>query len=147
MATFQRGLQQGFTLIEIMVVVVIIGVLGAMVIPQFMSRPDEARVMAARTDIQALGTALEMYRLDNATYPSTSQGLDALVKRPVGTPAAKNWNPRGYLRTLPSDPWGMPYQYLSPGARGAPYDLYSHGAKGRTGGVDVTLDSDARVVR
>ncbi|MBF6028159.1 type II secretion system major pseudopilin GspG [Pseudomonas sp. P115] len=128
--------QRGFTLIEIMVVVVIIGVLGAIVVPQFMSRPDQAKVTAAKTEIQAIATSLEMYRLDNAYYPSTQQGLEALVRRPSGTPAARNWNAQGYLKSLPVDPWGTPYQYLNPGVRAANggYDLYSLGADGVTGG-------------
>ncbi|SEI25576.1 general secretion pathway protein G [Pseudomonas asplenii] len=128
--------QRGFTLIEIMVVVVIIGVLGALVVPQFMGRTDQAKVTAARTDIQAIGTALEMYRLDNFHYPSTQQGLEALVSQPLGTPAAKNWNPQGYLKRLPVDPWGTPYQYLNPGTRGSGYDLYSFGADGLSGGTE-----------
>ncbi|MFJ5298114.1 type II secretion system major pseudopilin GspG [Pseudomonas sp. NPDC088368] len=140
MNTLRPRAQRGFTLIEIMVVVVIIGVLGAMVIPQFMTRPDQAKVTAARTDIQALGTALEMYRLDTFSYPSTRQGLEALVKRPTGLPSARNWNPRGYLKALPSDPWGTPYQYQSPGTGSAPYDLYSYGADGVPGGVDFAAD-------
>jgi len=128
--------QRGFTLIEIMVVVVIIGVLGAIVVPQFMSRPDQAKVTAARIDIQAISTSLEMYRLDNAHYPSTLQGLEALAKRPAGTPLARNWNPQGYLKNVPVDPWGMPYQYLNPGVRAANggYDLYSLGSDGVAGG-------------
>ncbi|MDI2593347.1 type II secretion system major pseudopilin GspG [Pseudomonas sp. N3-W] len=126
--------QRGFTLIEIMVVVVIIGILGAIVVPQFMSRPDQAKVTAARTDIQAIATALEMYRLDNHNYPSTQQGLEALSKRPVGTPTAKNWSPQGYLKKLPVDPWGTPYQYLSPGVKAPGYDLYSFGSDGVEGG-------------
>ncbi len=128
--------QRGFTLIEIMVVVVIIGVLGAIVVPQFMSRPDQAKVTAAKTEIQAIATSLEMYRLDNAYYPSTQQGLEALVRRPSGTPAARNWNAQGYLKSLPVDPWGTPYQYLNPGVRAANggYDLYSLGADSVTGG-------------
>ena len=108
MRTVSTSSQRGFTLIEIMVVVVIIGVLGAIVVPQFMSRPDQAKVTAARTDIQAIATALEMYRLDTFSYPSTQQGLEALSKRPAGGPAAKNWNPLGYLKSLPLDPGGMP---------------------------------------
>ncbi|PKA69797.1 general secretion pathway protein G [Pseudomonas baetica] len=126
--------QRGFTLIEIMVVVVIIGILGAIVVPQFMSRPDQAKVTAARTDIQAIATALEMYRLDNHNYPSTQQGLEALSKRPTGTPTAKNWNPQGYLKKLPVDPWGTPYQYLGQGVKGPGYDLYSFGSDGVEGG-------------
>lgn len=134
--------QRGFTLIEIMVVVVIIGVLGAIVVPQFMSRPDQAKVTAAKTDIQAIATSLEMYRLDNAHYPSTQQGLEALVHRPAGTPAARNWNPQGYLKSLPVDPWGTPYQYLTPGVRTAngSYDLYSLGSDGVTGGEGYAAD-------
>ena len=134
--------QRGFTLIEIMVVVVIIGVLGAIVVPQFMSRPDQAKVTAARTDIQAIATSLEMYRLDNAYYPSTQQGLEALIHRPTGTPAARNWNPQGYLKSLPVDPWGTPYQYLNPGVRAANggYDLYSLGSDGVTGGDGHAAD-------
>ena len=128
--------QRGFTLIEIMVVVVIIGVLGAIVVPQFMSRPDQAKVTAARIDIQAIATALEMYRLDNAHYPSTQQGLEALVKRPSGLPVARGWNPQGYLKSMPVDPWNTPYQYLNPGVRSVDgtYDLYSLGADGVAGG-------------
>ncbi|NWA64580.1 type II secretion system major pseudopilin GspG [Pseudomonas reactans] len=134
--------QRGFTLIEIMVVVVIIGVLGAIVVPQFMSRPDQAKVTAARTDIQAIATSLEMYRLDNAVYPSTLQGLEALSKRPVGTPTVRNWNAQGYLKSLPVDPWGTPYQYLNPGVRSANggYDLYSLGADGAAGGDGHAAD-------
>jgi general secretion pathway protein G len=134
--------QRGFTLIEIMVVVVIIGVLGAIVVPQFMGRPDQAKVTAAKTDIQAIGTSLEMYRLDNAHYPSTLQGLEALSKRPAGTPAARNWNPQGYLKSVPVDPWGTPYQYLNPGVRSgnASYDLYSFGADGVSGGEGLAAD-------
>jgi general secretion pathway protein G len=131
-----RASQHGFTLIEIMVVVVIIGILGAIVVPQFMSRPDQAKVTAAKVDLQAIGTALEMYRLDNFHYPSTQQGLEALSNRPSGTPAARNWNPQGYLKSLPVDPWGTPYQYLNPGVKSADggYDLYSLGSDGVAGG-------------
>lgn len=134
--------QRGFTLIEIMVVVVIIGILGAIVVPQFMSRPDQAKTTAAKIDIQAIATALEMYRLDNARYPTTQQGLEALVKRPAGTPAARNWNPAGYLKSLARDPWGTPYQYLNPGTRavGGGYDLYSLGSDGVSGGDGHAAD-------
>ena len=135
-----KSTQRGFTLIEIMVVVVIIGVLGAIVVPQFMSRPDQAKVTAARTDVQAISTALEMYRLDTFSYPSTQQGLEALVKRPTGTPVAKNWNPQGYLKTVPLDPWGSPYQYLNPGTHSAGYDLFSFGSDGVLGGEDYAAD-------
>ena len=139
MNTPSKSTQRGFTLIEIMVVVVIIGVLGAIVVPQFMSRPDQAKVTAARTDIQAISTALEMYRLDTFNYPSTQQGLDALSKRPSGTPVAKNWNPQGYLKSLPLDPWGTPYQYANPGVKGE-IDVFSLGADGQPGGSGVDAD-------
>ena len=140
MKTSAKYAQRGFTLIEIMVVVVIIGVLGAIVVPQFMSRPDQAKVTAAKTDIQAISTALEMYRLDTFSYPSTQQGLEALSKRPSGTPVAKNWNPQGYLKSMPLDPWGTPYQYLSPGTRSPGYDLYSFGSDGVAGGEEHAAD-------
>lgn len=134
--------QRGFTLIEIMVVVVIIGVLGAIVVPQFMSRPDQAKVTAARIDIQAITTSLEMYRLDNFSYPSTQQGLEALVKYPQGAPVPRNWNAQGYLKSIPVDPWGTPYQYLNPGVHSADgsYDLYSLGADGLPGGEGNAAD-------
>ena len=134
--------QRGFTLIEIMVVVVIIGVLGAIVVPQFMSRPDQAKVTAANIDLQAIATALEMYRLDNFHYPSTQQGLAALSKPPSGMPAARNWNPQGYLKNLPVDPWGTPYQFLNPGVQSidGSYDLYSLGSDGVAGGEGHAAD-------
>ena len=134
--------QRGFTLIEIMVVVVIIGVLGAIVVPQFMSRPDQAKVTAAKIDIQAIATALEMYRLDNFAYPSTQQGLEALTKRPSGLPVARNWNPQGYLKSLPVDPWGTPYQYLNPGVQSVDgdYDIVSLGSDGVIGGEGQASD-------
>lgn len=134
--------QRGFTLIEIMVVVVIIGVLGAIVVPQFMSRPDQAKVTAAKIDIQTIATALEMYRLDNYAYPSTQQGLEALAKRPSGLPAARNWNPQGYLKSTPVDPWGTPYQYLNPGVQSIEggYDLLSLGSDGASGGEGQASD-------
>ena len=142
MQPVRKNKQRGFTLIEIMVVVVIIGVLGAIVVPQFMSRPDQAKVTAAKIDIQAIATALEMYRLDNAHYPSTQQGLEALVKRPSGSPTARNWNSQGYLKSMPIDPWSTPYQYLNPGVNSVDgtYDLYSLGADGVAGGEGLGVD-------
>ena len=135
-----RRSQSGFTLIEIMVVVVILGILAALVVPQVMNRPDQAKVTVAKGDIKAIGAALDMYKLDNFAYPSTQQGLDALVSRPSGNPPAKNWNKDGYLKKLPIDPWGNPYQYLSPGSKGGAYDLYSLGADGKDGGSDNDAD-------
>ncbi|NBA96201.1 type II secretion system major pseudopilin GspG [Pseudomonas sp. R5(2019)] len=132
--------QQGFTLIEIMVVVVILGVLAALVVPQIMSRPDQAKVTVAQSDIKAIATALDIYKLDNFTYPGTQQGLEALVSKPSGSPEARNWNPDGYLKRLPLDPWGNPYHYLVPGQDGRAYDLFSFGADGRPGGELLNAD-------
>lgn len=112
--------QRGFTLIEIMVVVVILGVLAALVVPQIMSRPDQAKASAAQSDIKAIAMALDIYKLDNHQYPSSQQGLQALVSKPSGNPPARNWNPDGYLKRLPIDPWGNGYQFRAPGSRGAP---------------------------
>ncbi|WP_237234830.1 type II secretion system major pseudopilin GspG [Pseudomonas sp. TCU-HL1] len=122
-----------------MVVVVILGILAALVVPQVMNRPDQAKVTVAKGDIKAIGAALDMYKLDNFSYPSTQQGLEALVSRPSGNPPAKNWNKDGYLKRLPVDPWGNPYQFLSPGSKGT-YDLYSLGADGKEGGSDNDAD-------
>ncbi|WP_082936658.1 type II secretion system major pseudopilin GspG [Pseudomonas citronellolis] len=131
--------QAGFTLIEIMVVVVILGILAALVVPQVMSRPDQAKVTAAQNDIRAIGAALDMYKLDNHSYPSTQQGIEALVSRPGGNPQPRNWNKEGYLKRLPADPWGNPYQFLAPGTKG-PYDLFSFGADGKPGGSGLDTD-------
>ena len=132
--------QAGFTLIEIMVVVVILGVLAALVVPQIMSRPDQAKVTAARADLNAIAMALDIYKLDNHGYPGTQQGLDALVSKPSGSPPARNWNPDGYLKRLPVDPWGNPYQFITPGSQGKAYDLFSFGADGRAGGDGLNAD-------
>lgn len=131
--------QKGFTLIEIMVVVVILGILAALVVPQVMNRPDQAKVTVAKGDIKAIGAALDMYKLDNFAYPSTQQGLQALVEKPSGSPQPKNWNRDGYLKRVPKDPWGNDYQYLSPGTQGQ-FDLYSLGADGKQGGTDLNAD-------
>jgi len=126
--------QQGFTLIEIMVVVVIMGILAALIVPRVLDRPDQARQVAARQDIGGLMQALKLYRLDNGRYPSTQQGLQALVTRPENT---SNW--RAYLDRLPNDPWGHPYQYLSPGVKGE-VDVFSFGADGKAGGEQNDAD-------
>ncbi|MDO9225128.1 MAG: type II secretion system major pseudopilin GspG [Pseudomonadota bacterium] len=123
----------GFTLLEIMIVVVILGVLAALVVPKVMSRPDEARQVAAKQDISSLSQALKLYRLDNFRYPSTEQGLTALVTRPTSEPLPPNWKGGGYLDRLPKDPWGSPYQYLNPGVHGE-IDVYSLGADRESGG-------------
>ena len=137
--TLNERKQGGFTLIEIMVVVVILGILAALVVPQVMNRPDQAKVTVAKGDIKAIGAALDMYKLDNYSYPSTQLGLDALVEKPGGNPQPKNWNRDGYLKRVPKDPWGNEYQYLSPGTQGQ-YDLYSYGADGKQGGSDLNAD-------
>jgi general secretion pathway protein G len=123
----------GFTLLEIMIVVVILGVLAALIVPKVMSRPDEARQVAAKQDIASLMQALKLYRLDNFRYPATEQGLDALVKKPSTEPIPPNWKGGGYLDRLPKDPWGSPYQYLSPGVHGE-IDVFSFGADQESGG-------------
>lgn len=128
---------RGFTLIELMVVIVILGVLAALVVPRVLSRPDEARAVAARQDIGTLMQALKLYRLDNRRYPSTEQGLQALVQRPASGPVADNW--KSYLERLPKDPWGTPYQYLNPGIHGD-IDVMSLGADGKPGGEDADAD-------
>nr|WP_193601668.1 type II secretion system major pseudopilin GspG [Marinobacter salexigens] len=130
---------QGFTLIEIMVVMVILGLLVAVVAPNIMGRSDQAKVTIAETQLKNLAGALDMYRLDNSHYPSTQQGLDALVSRPSGSPEPKNWNPDGYMKSLPKDPWGNEFEYVSPGREG-PYDLYSKGSDGQEGGDDDAAD-------
>ena len=127
----------GFTLIEVMVVVIILGILAAIVVPRVMSRPDEARITKAKQDIRSLESALNLYKLDNFTYPTTDQGLEALVQKPGGSPEPKNW--KKYMDRLPKDPWGEPYQYLSPGSKGE-VDIFSLGADGQQGGEGVNAD-------
>ncbi len=134
-----RRSNQGFTLIEVMVVVVILGILAAVVVPKIMDNPDKARVTKAKADIRAFESALDLYKLDNFNYPSTDQGLEALVSKPAGSPEAKNWKAGGYLGKLPNDPWGNPYQYLQPGSHGS-VDIFSYGADGRPGGEGVEAD-------
>ncbi len=129
---------RGFTLIEIMVVVVIIGLLAAIVAPNVIGNIDQAAVTRARQDVRSIETALNLYRLDNFRYPSTDQGLQALVSNP-GQSAAPNWKAGGYLDRVPSDPWNNPYQYRNPGQRGE-FDVWSFGADGQPGGEDVDAD-------
>lgn len=130
---FRHSRSTGFTLIEVLVVVVILGILAAVVVPRIMDQPDKAAVVRAKQDVNALVTALKLYKLDNFSYPSTQQGLEALVQRPGGSPPAPNWKEGGYLERLPRDPWGNPYQYLSPGRHGE-FDVYSLGKDGQPGG-------------
>jgi len=134
-----RKSETGFTLIEVMVVVVILGILASIVVPRVMSRPDDARVLKAQQDLRAIGSALDLYKLDNFRYPSTDQGLAALVERPPDLAEGASWKSDGYLDRLPRDPWGGEYLYLQPGENGA-YDLYSHGADGALGGEGIDAD-------
>lgn len=134
-----RMAQRGFTLIEIMVVVVIMGILAALVVPKLMGRTDDARIIAARQDIATIMQGLKLYKLDNQRYPTTEQGLQALVAKPTSGPEANGWKAGGYLEKMPKDPWGNPYQYLSPGIRGE-IDVLSFGADGQVGGTGNDAD-------
>lgn len=129
----------GFTLIEVMVVIVILGVLAALIVPKVMSRPDEARIVAAGQDIATLMQALKLYRLDNRSYPTTEQGLRALIEKPTLAPLPEHWKAGGYIERLPEDPWGKPYQYLNPGLRGE-IDVFSLGPDGIAGGEGKDAD-------
>src|ERR1700744_459329 len=133
-----RG-QRGFTLIEIMVVIAILGILAALIVPKIMSRPDEARRVAAKQDIGTIMQALKLYRLDNGRYPSQEQGLRALIEKPTTDPVPNNWKDGGYLERLPNDPWGNGYQYLNPGVHGE-IDIFSYGADGKAGGEGNDAD-------
>lgn len=129
----------GFTLIEILVVIVILGILAALIVPRIMDRPDQARAVAAKSDIGAIMNALKLYRLDNGVYPSAEQGLAALVKKPDRGDIPSNWKPGGYLERLPKDPWGSDYQYLNPGIYGE-IDVFSLGADKKAGGEGYAAD-------
>ncbi len=125
----------GFTLIEVMVVVVILGILASIIVPKIMDKPDEARIVKAKQDIRAVQSALEMYKLDNYEYPTTDQGLMALVQKPTTDPIPGHW--KQYLDRLPVDPWDRPYQYLNPGVHGS-IDIWSYGPNGPSGGTNAT---------
>ena len=129
----------GFTLLEVMVVVVILGILAALVVPKIISRPDEARVIAAKQDLASLMQALKLYRLDNQRYPTTEQGLQSLTAPPTTAPLPPNWKAGGYVERLPKDPWGNSYQYLNPGVHGE-VDIFSFGADGAPGGEGNDAD-------
>lgn len=131
--------QKGFTLIEIMVVVVILSILAAFVVPKIMDRPDQARIVKVEQDIRVIESALKLYKLDNYTYPSTDQGLDALLRRPEDDPEPKNWKEGGYIDRLPIDPWGNEYLYLNPGVHGQ-IDIFSLGGDGQPGGTGINSD-------
>lgn len=134
---FVRRIQLGFTLIELMVVLLIIGVLAALVVPNVLDRADDARVTAAKTDVTNLMQALKLYKLDNQRYPTAEQGLQALLAKPTAAPVPNNW--KTYLDQLPKDPWGTPYVYLNPGIKGE-VDVMSYGADGQAGGDGKNAD-------
>lgn len=124
----------GFTLIEVMVVVVILGILAAIIVPKIMSRPEQARMVKVKQDILAIQSALDLYKLDNGIYPSTDQGLQALVTKPTSAPTPSNWKSDGYLQEVPMDPWGEPYQYVNDSEK---LRIYSFGPKGKEGSSEV----------
>lgn len=125
---------KGFTLIEVMVVVVILGILAALVVPKIMSRPEQARMVKVKQDILAIQSALDLYKLDNAVYPSTEQGLMALVSKPTTSPVPRNWKSDGYLQEVPQDPWGESYQYNNDGNK---LKIFSYGPKGKDGSSEI----------
>jgi general secretion pathway protein G len=131
-ASFSRN--NGFTLIEVMVVVVILGILAALVVPKIMSRPEQARLVKVKQDIVAIQSALDLYKLDNAIYPSTEQGLQALVTKPSTSPVPRNWKTDGYLQDMPVDPWGEAYQYLNESGKAK---IFSYGPKGKDGSSEI----------
>ncbi|MEE3239632.1 MAG: type II secretion system major pseudopilin GspG [Pseudomonadota bacterium] len=140
--TYKKKQQQGFSLIEVLVVVVIMGMLIGLIGPNVLGQVDRARVTTAKSDIASLSQALDMYKLDNHFYPTTDQGLEALVSRPQSSPEPRNWNPEGYIKgnKLPLDPWDGEYVYMSPGEDNRPYELISLGADARLGGEGYAAD-------
>ncbi len=130
----KRHRQAGFTLVEVMVVVVILGILAAIIVPKIMSRPEQARLVKAKQDILAIQSALDLYKLDNGTYPSTDQGLQALVTKPTSNPVPQNWKSDGYLQRLPTDPWGEAYQYTNENDK---VRIFSFGPKGKEGDSQI----------
>lgn len=135
----KAGIEKGFTLLEIMVVMVILGLLVAIVGPNVIDKLGEGKVGSTKIQLRNIGNALDFYKVDNFSYPSTEQGLESLVSKPSGYPEPKNWNPNGYMPSMPKDPWDNEFQYLSPGL-GGPYDLYSFGADGKEGGEGEDAD-------
>ncbi len=137
--TMQVRGARGFTLIEVLVVVVILAILAAIVVPRVIGRTDDAMIAKAKSDVQGFSTALNLYKLDNFTYPTTDQGLDALIQKPGGSPQPANWRSGGYMDRLSKDPWGREYQYVHPGSHGE-FDVYSLGRDGQIGGDGIDAD-------
>lgn len=132
----------GFTLIEVMVVVVILGILAALIVPNIINRPQQARITKAKTDILSIQNALDLYKLDNGAYPTTEQGLQALVTRPTTDPIPPSWNASGYLQSLPMDPWGVPYQYANDNDK---VTIFSYGPSGKSGGdANIISNTNAK---
>lgn len=127
--------QRGFTLVEVMVVVVILGILATIIVPKIMSRPEQARIVKAKQDILAIQSALDLYKLDNGVYPTTDQGLHALVAKPTANPIPRNWKSDGYLQKLPIDPWGEDYQYLNENDK---LKIFTYGPKGKNGDSEIS---------
>ena len=134
----RRDSEAGLTLVEMIVVLAIIALVAALIVPNVIGRPDQARVTTANTDIRTIGAALKMYRLDNGGYPTTAQGLKALVEKPTASPLPSNWSPEGYLPQMPQDPWGNPYAYVAPAPGG--FSLISYGKDGKQGGEGLDAD-------
>jgi general secretion pathway protein G len=132
LSSFRRS--RGFTLIEVMVVVVILGILAAVVVPKIMSRPEQARIVKVKQDLLAIQSALDLYKLDNGAYPSTEQSLESLVKKPTTSPIPRNWKSDGYLQQLPMDPWGAAYQYINESEK---LKIFSYGPKGKEGNSEI----------
>lgn len=141
-----RNSIRGFTLIELMIVIVIIGILATLLVPRIMDRPEEARRIKAKTDIKTIESALKLYKIDNGSYPTTEQGLEALIKKPETSPLPRKWKEGGYLdvASVPKDPWGNPYYYTSPTADGKDFEIISYGSDGEQGGTSKNADISNR---
>ncbi|NOZ83531.1 MAG: type II secretion system major pseudopilin GspG [Epsilonproteobacteria bacterium] len=141
--------KEGFTLLELMIVVIILGILATFLVPKIIHKPDEARIVKAKSDIKAIELSLKMYKLDNGTYPTTEQGLKALIEKPEEPPVPNNWKEGGYLDTnsVPLDPWGNAYIYRSPGDNGRDYEIISLGADGKEGGSGFNADIESWKLR